>query len=95
MSEPEPSEFDSLSERLARYATSSALQDQPQMQGDLLSASQQVADFQALLDAWRAVFAHRDIGQEFAEMLGTAGMNEAWKRRLQFKVIIQETLDAD
>jgi hypothetical protein len=27
-------------------------------------------------------------------MLGSAGMNEAWKRRLQFKVIVQEIPDA-
>jgi hypothetical protein len=82
----------SLAERLARYAASSAVQGRPQMQRDLLSASQQVADFHDLLNAWRAAFAHRDMGQEFAEILG-AGMNEAWKRRLQFKVIIQEIPD--
>jgi hypothetical protein len=85
---------DSLAERLARYAVSPALQDQPQMQRDLLSASEQVADFRDLLNAWTAVFTHRDIGQEFAEILGTAGMNEAWKRRLQFKVIVHESPDA-
>jgi hypothetical protein len=37
---------------------------------------------------------HRDIGQEFAEMLGSEGMNEARKRRLSFKVIIQENPEA-
>jgi hypothetical protein len=83
-----------LAVRLAGHAASTALQDQPQIQRDLLSASRQVADFRALLDAWEAVFAQQDIGQEFAEMLGTAGMNEAWKRRLQFKVISREIPDA-
>jgi hypothetical protein len=84
----------SLAERLARYAASPALQDQPQMQRDLLSASEQVADFRDLLNAWMAAFTRRDIGQEFAEILGTTGMNEAWKRRLQFKVIVHESPDA-
>jgi hypothetical protein len=98
MSESDPSltddaESDGLAERLADYAALPATQDLPQMQRDLLSASRQVADFHHLLNAWRAAFAHRDIGQEFAEILGTAGMNEAWKRRLQFKVIIQEIPD--
>jgi hypothetical protein len=83
-----------LAARLACYAASSALQDQPQMRRDLLSASRQVADFHDLLDAWRDAFVRRDIGQAFAEMLGSAGMNEAWKRRLQFKVIVQEIPDA-
>jgi hypothetical protein len=41
-----------------------------------------------------AAFAYRDIGQKLAEMLGIAAMNEAWKRHLQFKVIIQENPDA-
>jgi hypothetical protein len=93
MSESDPPPKDSLAERLVRYAASPALLDQPQMQRDLLSASRQIADFHDLLNAWRTAFAHRDIGQEFAEILG-AGMNEAWKRRLQFKVIIQEIPDA-
>jgi UDP-N-acetylmuramate-alanine ligase len=82
-----------LAARLAGYAASTALQEQPQMRRDLLSASRQIADFHDLLNAWAAAFAQRDIGQEFAEILGTAGMNEAWKRRLQFKVIIQEIPD--
>jgi hypothetical protein len=84
---------DLLARRLACYAASPALQDQPQMQRDLLSASRQVADFEALLNAWRAAFAHREVGQAFAEMLGAEGMNDAWKRRLQFKVIAQENPD--
>jgi hypothetical protein len=62
-------ESDSLAERLARHAASPALQDEPQMQRDLVSASQRVADFQILLNAWRDAFAHRDVGQEFAKML--------------------------
>jgi hypothetical protein len=82
-----------LAARLAGHAASTALQDQPQIQRDLLSASRQVADFRALLDAWAAAFTQQDIGQEFAEMLGTAGMNEVWKRRLQFKVISREIPD--
>jgi hypothetical protein len=99
MSERDPSptndaNSESLAKRLACYAACPTLQDQPQIQRDLLSASRQVADLHDLLNAWAAVFAHRDIGQEFAEILGTAGMNEAWKRRLQFKVIIQEIPDA-
>jgi hypothetical protein len=56
-SDPSPkddTESDSLASRLACYAASLALQDKPQMQRDLLSASQQVADFHALLNAWRA-----------------------------------------
>jgi hypothetical protein len=96
MSESDPSpmddaQSDALAERLAHYAALPATQDQRQMQRDLLSASRQIADFHVLLNAWRAAFAHRDIGQEFAEILGTAGMNEAWKRRLQLKVVTHES----
>jgi hypothetical protein len=99
MSESDPpptddAEFCSLAARLVRYAASPELRDQRQMRRDLLLASRQLADFHDLLTAWRAVFAERDVGQAFAEMLGTVGMNEAWKRRLQFKVVVHEIPDA-
>jgi hypothetical protein len=95
-SDPTPTnaaESDSLAERLARHAASSAALERPQMQDDLLSASQQVADFQALLSAWRAALASPDIEQEFTEMLGTQGMNEACPHG-QVKVIIPKMPDA-
>jgi hypothetical protein len=77
----------SLAERLACYAASPGVQ--PQMQQDLLAASEQVSDFQALRRAWRAAFEHLEIetGQEFAELLGTKGMTDACRRRRQFKVV--------
>jgi hypothetical protein len=78
----------SLAERLARYAASPGVQDQPQMLQDLLEASEQVSDFQALRRVWSAAFEHLEgqIGQEFAELLGTKGMTDVWRRRRQFKV---------
>jgi hypothetical protein len=90
---------DTLAARLAGYAASVAPQDRPQMQRDLQAASEQVSDFQALLRVWRAALDHletaleRHIGHEFAELLGANGMTEAWKRRLQLKVITGELLD--
>jgi hypothetical protein len=80
---PKDAEFGSLAERLARYAASPVVQDWPPMQRDLLSASEQVADYQDLINAWAAAFAHPDIGQGFAQMLGTGGMDVACRRRLR------------
>jgi hypothetical protein len=82
----------SLADRLASYAASPAMRDQPLMRRDLLAASDQVSDFQALLRAWRAAFEHLEdqTGQEFAELLGTKGMTDAWRRRLQFKIVTKD-----
>jgi hypothetical protein len=96
MSERDPSptndaNSESLAKRLACYAACPTLQDQPQIQRDLLSASRQVADLHDLLNAWAAVFAHRDIGQEFAEILGTAGMMKRGSAACNLKSLFRKS----
>jgi hypothetical protein len=97
MSDDDP---DKLAARLAGYAASTALRNKPQLRRDLLSTSERVNDFQALR-AWQAAFddletvLERHIGQEFAELLGTTGMTDAWKRCLRLEVVTTVDMDSE